>query len=341
MTAKELCFSLCREGGSSGDESAARAEAEKHLSQFANIHSDRLGSLIAEVGSGKTNILLDAHLDSVGLIVRGIDDGGFLLVEKVGGIDERVLTGARVDVYGKKMLTGVVCSTPPHLLTKKAEKAGVSVKSLAVDVGLKKKEAERLVSLGDRILLHGEPSELLGTRISGVSLDNRAGAAAVIMAAQAVHDKIKNVRLTIVLSSMEEVGGSGAKAAAYTADADFAVVTDVGFGSDEVCAKEDTIALGKGASIGISPVLDRELTEEFKRIAEENDIPYQHDVMGGRTGTNADVISNSRGGVKTALLSIPLRNMHTSAEVIDTLDVENTAKLIAAFILKKDGELNA
>lgn len=341
MTAKELCFALCCAGGSSGDESAVCEKAGEYLSEFSDVHTDRLGNLTFSFGTGKTHILLDAHLDSVGLIVRGIDDGGFLLVEKVGGVDERILTGARVEVFGKKKLIGVICSVPPHLLSEEAEKAGVSVKNLAVDIGLKKEEAEKLVEIGDRILVTGEQSSLLGSRIAASALDNRAGAAAVILAAKQVFGKIKNVKVTVSLSSQEEVGGSGAKTAAFSAEADFAVVTDVGFGSDETANGTETIKLGGGPSIGISPVLDRELTNTLKAAARENSIPYQHDVMGGRTGTNADVISNAGCGVKTALLSIPLRNMHTPVEVVDVLDVENTAKLIAAFILKKDGEASA
>ena len=142
-------------------------------------------------------------------------------------------------------------------------------------------------------------------------------------------------------SAQEEVGGSGAKTAAYTADSDVAIVVDVGFGSDVYCDKTETNTLSKGPSIGISPTLDRVLGKELSCIAKDNGIPFQHDVMSGRTGTNADQINISRGGVKTALLSIPLRYMHTQVEVIDTKDVEYTAELIAAYILKKEAELDA
>ena len=122
---------------------------------------------------------------------------------------------------------------------------------------------------------------------------------------------------------------------------DYAIAVDVGFGNDPYTDKTQTIGLAKGPSIGIAPTLDRDFTRELKQIASDNNIPYQHDVMSGRTGTNADSINITGPGVKTALLSLPLRYMHTGCEVINTTDIENTAKLIAAYLLKKEAECNA
>ena len=121
----------------------------------------------------------------------------------------------------------------------------------------------------------------------------------------------------------------------------YAIAVDVGFGNDPYTDKTQTIELSKGPSIGISPILDRDMMKEIKTLAKENDIPYQHDVMAGRTGTNADSINVTGSGVKTALLSLPLRYMHTGVEVVNLDDIENTAKLIAAYLLKKEEECNA
>ena len=122
---------------------------------------------------------------------------------------------------------------------------------------------------------------------------------------------------------------------------DYAIAVDVGFGNDPYTDKTQTIELEKGPSIGIAPILDREMMKELKTLAKEENIPYQHDVMSGRTGTNADQINITGGGVKTALLSLPLRYMHTGCEVVNIDDIENTAKLIAAYLLKKEAECNA
>lgn len=341
MNTKELCFALAGAYGTSGDEKEACKAAEKELAKYMKTEVDVLGNLVGTLGTGRVNILLDAHLDTVGLVIRGIDENGFLLFDKVGGIDERILTGNTVRVLSKKVLNGVICSTPPHLASHDDKGQGISVKTMAIDIGMSKEEAEQTVVIGDRAVVCANQLSLLGDKIAAYGLDDRCGAAAVIKAVEAVHDKIKNVRITVLLSSGEEVGGSGAKTGAFTADADYAIAVDVGFGGDSLTPKDETIALSKGPSIGISPVLDRELTMKLKSIAKRKNIPYQHDVMSGRTGTNADNINIAKGGVKTALLSVPLRNMHTPVEVISLDDVENTAKLLAEFILETDGEIHA
>ena len=340
MTTEELCFALAKADGTSGDEPAFFAETGALLREYAAFEENTLHSLTAVIGDGDFEILLDAHIDRVGLLVRGIDDDGFLLVDKIGGIDPRVLVGSEVTVIGKERLPGVICSTPPHLKKDDEKKETVSLKDLAVDVGLSKAEAAGLVEIGDRILLPENRAKLLGTRIVSSAFDDRAGVAALLLAAELVKGKLNRCRVRLQLASQEESGGNGAKTSTFCAAPDVAVAVDVGFGSDPYCDKKDTIDLGGGPSIGIAPSLDRGLTRELIAAAKENGIPYQHDVMPGRTGTNADGINISRGGVKTALLSIPLRSMHTAVEVIDTADVENTAKLLAAYILKKEADLS-
>lgn len=341
MDTKELCFSLAEANGTSGDEGEVRGLCKKYLSKFMAVDSDVNGSFVGKMGNGQLKILLDAHIDRIGLVVREIDEKGFLLVSAVGGVDPRVLVGAEVTVIGKERLLGVICSTPPHLLTKADKEKGVEVKRLAVDIGLSKEEAEKKVEIGDRIVIGSKSLTLLNNKISCAALDDRCGVAALILAIERLDKKLKSCTVALQLSSQEEVGGSGAKTAAYTADSDIAIVVDVGFGSDPYCGKTDTNELSKGPSIGISPTLDRELMLELVETAKQNNIPYQHDVMSGRTGTNADNINISRGGVRTALLSIPLRHMHTAVEVIDVRDVEYTAELIAAYVMKKEAEYHA
>lgn len=338
MTTKELCFLLAAADGTSGDESAAAETVQKLLSPYMQTQIDPLGNVRGTCGSGDCRILLDAHIDQIGLVVRSIDDKGFLRVEAVGGVDPRVLVGAEVTVMGKAALPGVICSTPPHLLTKEQKEAGVEIKQLAVDIGMEKDEADSMVAIGDRVLFAKNQHDLLGTRVVSAGFDDRCSIAALIKTVEAVHDKPQRCSLTVQCSVQEEVGGSGAKTGAFLSDADLAIAVDVGFGSDPYCDKTETIDLCKGPSIGIAPVLDRELTRQLIETAKQNHIPYQHDVMSSRTGTNADQIQLSRGGVKTALLSIPLRSMHTPVEVIDTEDVDRTAELLTAFILAKEAQ---
>ncbi len=341
MDLKKLCFDLAEKCGTSGDEAEAALFAKSELERYMDAEIDTLGNVKGTFGNGKTHILLDAHIDQIGLVVRGIDDKGFLLVDRVGGPDERILIGSEVTVHGKEELFGVICSTPPHLLTAEEKKAGVDIKKMAVDVGLSKQDAEKAVEIGDRITLRCCQHELLNGNITSGAFDDRCSVAVILRALEMVQGKINNLTLTVLFSVQEETGGSGAKTGSFSAMPDYAIAVDVGFGDDPYTDKTMTIGLGNGPSIGISPTLDRAFTAELKNICKEKDIPYQHDVMGGRTGTNADSINNTGKGVRTALISVPLRYMHTGIEVINIDDIENSAKLIAEYLLKKEAECDA
>ena len=336
LTTEELCFALAKENGTPGDETAAASAVQTLFAPYVELKADALGNLCGTLGTGDVKILLDAHLARVGLVVTEIDEQGFLHVDKAGGVDPRVLVGSEVIVYGKAPLWGVVCSTPPHLLTEEKKKAGVELSDLAVDIGRTRDEAQQLVSVGDRVGYADTQLRLLNGRIASAAFDDRCGVAAVLKAVEAVHDKLQNVCLCVQISVQEEVGGGGAGTGAFAFAPDLAIAVDVGFGDDPFCKGSETIALGKGPSIGLSATLDRALTLELKALAEKEGIPYQHDVMPGRTGTNADHITVSRAGVRTALLSIPLRSMHTGVEVIDVADIDQTAALLAAFILSRE-----
>lgn len=341
MDIKELCFSLCEKNGTSGDEKDACAYAKELLSKYMDTHTDVLGNVVGSTGNGNTHIMLDAHIDQIGLVVRHIDDKGFLLIDKVGGPDLRVLTGAEVTVHGKEKIFGVISSVPPHLQKGDSKNEGVNLKALAIDIGYTKEKAEELVSVGDRVTLRTVQTELLGDKIVSSCFDDRCCIAVILRALELTEGKLNNLKLSVLFSVQEETNGSGAKTGSFALMPDIAIALDVGFGDDPYTDKSQTITLGMGPSIGISPTLDKELTKELKALCIDKNIPYQHDVMGGRTGTNADSINNTGRGVRTALLSVPLRYMHTGCEVISVSDIENTAMLLAEFLIKKDGECNA
>lgn len=338
MDIKKLCFELCTAAGVSGDENEAAQLACSLLSQYMPARLDALGNVIGEMHGEGRHILLDAHIDQIGLIVRGVDDNGFILFDRCGHADARVLTGSEVCVLGRERLYGVVCSVPPHLTKPEEKDAGIDIKKLAVDVGLCKDKARSLVSAGDRITLLAKPFSLAGSLICGGALDDRCCVAAILLCLDKLKKSGFTGRLTVMFTTREETGGSGAKTASFAADAQEAVAVDVGFGLQPGVEPEDGISLGKGVSIGISPTLDAGLTKRLVDVARRYSIPYQHDVMNGRTGTNCDEISVSRGGVSCALLSVPLKNMHTGAEIIDLNDIETTAKLLYRYILEGGGE---
>lgn len=335
MDIKELCFKLTEPVGVSGTEQDACRAAGQMLSEYMEVTYDAMHNVIGRrKGKGK-HILLDAHIDQIGLIVRGISEKGFVLFDRCGGTDPRTLVGNEVTVFGERPLFGVVCSVPPHLSD--GDDKLPKVTKMAVDVGLSKEEAEKLIFPGDRIIINSRQHTLLGNNISASALDDRAGVASLLRCCEILKEKDFDANLTVMFSSREEVNGMGAQTGSFECGAQEAVVVDVSFASSPCVTKDEGGELGKGPMIGFSPVLDHEMSKKFVETAKKNDIPYQTEVMGRSTGTNADDISVSSGGIKTALISIPLRSMHTAVEVISAIDVENTARLIAEYIMAQEG----
>lgn len=330
---KELVFRLCSAPGTPGDENGAAETAAEELSKYAKVRIDKMGNVVAKLGKkdAKNHIMLDAHIDQIGLIVTNIDENGFIRVERTGGVDRRVLPGSPVKIYGREVLNGIVCSTPPHLSVGGEDKV-MPIDEMAVDAGLTREQAEKLICPGDRIVFNTKPRSLLGTRISAAALDDRAGVASLIRCVELLKDTKLNCELSILCSSREEVGSQGAVTGAYEIKPTEAIIVDVSFAKQPNVPPEKCGKLGGGPMIGIAPALDRSMTDKLIKTAEKNNITYKLDVMGNSTGTNSDEIAMSRKGVKSALISIPLRYMHTPVEVIDLADVESTAKLMAEYI---------
>ncbi len=332
MDLEKTIMSLCLAKGVSGDESEAAELAISMLKEYTDDCYIKNGNVIGHFGAKgkKPHVLIDAHIDQIGLVVTHITEEGFLKVSNCGGIDRRILAAQQVIVMGKVPVNGVICSVPPHLETDESKVPEMS--DICIDVGMSKEQAEQVISLGDKIVFTPHCEKLLGDRISGTSLDDRCGVAAVLRAMDIVKEKTLQCEVTVLLSTQEEVGERGAKIAAFDIEPDIALAVDVSFAltsddSELKCGK-----MGKGCMIGFAPSLDRELSKQFKEIAERNELPYQIEVMNGSTGTNADRFSVNKGGAKAVTLSVPLKYMHTPAEVISVSDVENTARLIAAYL---------
>ncbi|MDE6763949.1 MAG: M20/M25/M40 family metallo-hydrolase [Oscillospiraceae bacterium] len=334
MDLEKSIMSLADARGVSGDETNAAELALSMLKSYTDDCFIKNGNVIGRLGckGSKPHILLDAHIDQIGFTVTHITDDGFLKIAGCGGIDRRLLLAQQVTVLGSKPLDGVICAIPPHLETDESKVP--EMEDICVDVGLSKERAEEMISLGDKIVFSSRCEKLQGDRITGAALDDRCGVAAILRALELVNDKALQCELTVMFSTQEEVGERGAKIGAYDIEPDIAIAVDVSFAltvddSELKCGK-----MGGGCMIGFSPVLDRELSQRLKAVAEKNSLPYQIEVMSGTTGTNADRFSVNKSGVKAVTLSIPLKYMHTPVEVISLSDVENTAQLIAAYIME-------
>jgi len=339
MDITELLKQLTAPAGVSGLETGAAAVAEKLLSPYVDsTETDRRGNVVGTINGAGPKILLDAHLDQVGFIVTALSERGFVKFDRCGGTDPRVMSGLPVIILGKEPVYGIISSVPPHLQGDDDEGKVKEAKDLAIDTGLEKEKLERLVSQGDRICFVPQFDKLLGDELCSNSFDDRAGIAILIRTLEILKEKGVRPNLTVVFSAQEEVGGNAVGCAAFKADVDMAIAVDVSFAFTPGCKPEETGKIGKGPMIGISPCLDNGIFEDLKRIAAEKSIPYQTEVMNRTTGTHADDILVTRAGVRTGLVSLPLKYMHTPVEVIDTKDVELCAQLIAAFIEEKGGE---
>lgn len=335
MDIKNMIKQLCVANGVSGAENDAASVATTLLENFAEVKTSPLGDVVATVIKPKENkkhFLLDAHIDSIGMIVRYIDDKGFIHVDSVGGIDRRTLPTAQVNVWGEKKLVGFICSTPPHL---QKEDSVPEMDKIYIDIGYSKEEAEKLVKAGDRITLELSPVDMLGDAMTGSFMDDRSGCAAVIKAAKMIKDRNADCGLSVVLSTREETGGQGAAVSSYAVAPTHAIAVDVSFGTSPDCDATKCSDLGSGAMICISPCLSKEMSDGLIETAKNNDIPYTLEVCGGKTSTNADDITVSGRGVKTAIVSIPLKYMHMPVEMLDVNDVEAVANLICEFVCEE------
>ena len=273
------------------------------------------------------------------MIVTDITDDGFIKVNRCGGIDRRMLLGYEVSVWGKEEVKGIISTLPPHLQNADDEKKVPEFKDISIDVGMSKEKIKKIVSLGDKVTFKRNFTPLLNSQLSASCLDDRAGIASILLCL----DRLKNLpcKVTVMFSSQEELGTRGAKIGAFSKVVDEFICVDVSFAYTPNCDKADCGEICKGAMIGFSPILDKNISKKLVNIAKKNNIPYQCEIMSGSTGTNADVISLCESGIKGALISIPEKYMHQPCEVVDVNDIESVSNLICAYISEKAGEPNA
>lgn len=330
---KNVIFDLSSADGVSGEESCAAQYALKYLKNYTDDCFIKNGNVIGNFGNrknGTPHILIDAHIDQVGLIVTNIYESGFIGFSNVGGIDRRLLPAQQVCIHGKKKLAGVVCSTPPHLSG--SDNKINKIEDFYIDTGMSFEAVSNIVEPGDRITFASMPKELLNDRITGPALDDRSGVASILYALELLRNQKYECSFSIVFSSQEELGERGAKIAAFDIDPDIALAVDVSFAYCLGDREYECGKMGQGPMIGISPSLSREISDKLIEISKNENIPYQLEVMNGLTSTNADQFSVNKTGCKACTVSIPLKYMHTPSEIIQIDDVENTGRLIAAYI---------
>ena len=304
-----------------------------------DFESDRLGSLIgikrATRGEGPARkIMLAAHMDEIGLMARQIEDG-FIYAHRISGIDPRVMLAQPVIVHGARPLPGVVATMPPHMLDADARKAYLPIDELVIDVGLPADEVQRLVRIGDLITLDAPLIELKGRKVAAKAMDDRACIAVITTCLHLLKDMRHSWEVHAAATVQEEVGLRGAAVAAHHINPDCAIALDVGF-AEQPGVSVGAGKLGGGPQLGIGANFHPRMVERLQEVADYFDIKWQRDVMPARSGTDAWAIQVAREGVPTALLSVPLRNMHSPVETLDLKDIERCGRLLAHFISAMD-----
>ncbi|MEG2455740.1 MAG: M42 family peptidase, partial [Oscillospiraceae bacterium] len=314
----------------SGFEAPATAVAMDMLRPLVDeTYIDKFGNLIGVRRCGKPGakkLLLDAHLDEIGLIVTGIQDG-FLKFRTIGGVDPRMLPDREVTILAETPLFGVVACLPPHVQSAEDHDKSIPIPDLYIDTGLSDEAAKKLIPLGTPITFRGGCFPLGDHEICGKAMDDRSCFVTLLRAAELLFQKELDVDLYIMGSTREEISGAGATTGTFAIAPDYCVAVDVTHAKtpDVPLPKDREIALAGGPAIGVGPNMTRWMTERMIAKAKQWDIPYQLEVMAGHTGTNGWHIQISREGIATSVVSLPLKYMHSPIEVLDLADIESVA----------------
>ncbi len=307
---------------------------EKFGGLFDEIKTTPTGSFAGIRRCGKKDaplLLYDAHLDEIGFMVKKICDGGFLKVTSIGGIDTKVLSAAEVWIHGKERISGVFASTPPHLRDG-SEKKKIELSDMVIDTGRSVEYLEENCPIGTVVSYKTTTERLCGNGIVGKSFDDKICMCTILEAFDMLKGESLNVDLCALFSGGEEIGYIGSATGGYMIDPDYAVAIDVtnSYVPESPKRKEDN-RLGGGGVVSFSGTTSRPLTKKLIEVLEKEGIPHQIVGEPGRTGTNAHALQIVRAGVPTALISLPLKNMHTAAEIATLDDVDAVAKALAAF----------
>ena len=333
---KELLKRLCSIPGVSSWEDQVREYVMDVAGQYATeLRVDAIGNVIAFKEGAKptgSKLLLTAHMDEVGLMVRSITDEGYLKFDTVGSIDRRVLLGKRV-LVGPKLLPAVVGLKAYHLVSRDEEKNVPKLEDFYLDIGAKsKEEAQTLVNLGDVAAFDSPPEEPVPNLLKGRALDSRVGCAVLLWLMR------ENLPMdcTFVFTAQKEVGARGAFGAAFSVKPEIALVLEGAPVADVagVPAHKKGCALGKGVVIPFMDqgvIADRALFETLRSLAEEHHIPWQ--LRENITGSgDATAVQRAASGVRTATVAVPVRYPHTPATLSNAADIESVYQLTRAFI---------
>jgi putative aminopeptidase FrvX len=317
---------------------------KEYVSKYSDrVESDTYGSAIAKIDTNPDviTVMIEAHVDEIGMVVQHISDNGFVTLNKLGGSDSTIARAKRVNIHNKNgRVTGVVGNTAIHLQdTKNGGGKQPAWKDIYVDLGVSsKEEALELVQIGDPVTYTDEVELLNDEIITARAIDNRIGGFVIAQVMKNLKSKKKNLKVNVIAlnSVQEEVGGFGARMMSYRHMPDVALVTDVTHATDTpgIDNKEHgTVKLGQGPSVQHGGANHPKVVSFIEEIAKKKKIDIQHEATSVRTGTDTDSIFYQRTGIASALISLPLRYMHSPVETASLKDVKSLIQLMTETIL--------
>lgn len=315
----------------------------KKMAMFLKDYIDELtidnyGNLIALKYGANSNkkLMLAAHADEVGMMVTHIDNNGFLSFQEIGGIDTNLLPGQRVEIHNHQgVVTGIIGKKPIHLQDRDAKAKDYDAEDLWIDIAAKdKEEAESKVEVGDYITYQTQPVVLQHDVWTSKALDDKVGLLTLVEVAKALDGKQPAMDVYFVASVQEELGARGIRTAALGINPDYGIAIDVTHATDyPTCSpqKSGEIKVGNGIVIAKGPNINKTIGRKLIDLAKQQNIKYQIEPIARPTGTDANFMQVSGTGVKTALLSIPCRYMHSPNEIVSLVDVNEGVRLLTHF----------
>ena len=300
-----------------------------------------MGNVIGVKRCGKENakrLMFDAHLDEIGFIVTGHEEG-FVRFAAVGGVDARMLPASELTILTQPPLAGIVGAIPPHIQKPDESDKTIKIEDLYIDTGLDAEAAKTRIPVGTPAVYNTGARVFGQSLICGKALDDRSCFACILHALELLQGETLEVDLYVMASSQEEVGTRGAKTGAFSVQPDWCVIVDVDHAKTPDHTKHDAMAIGGGVVITKGPNMNRKLTDQTVALAEQAGIAYQIGVdASGKSSTNARVIQITGQGVATALFGLPLKYMHSPVEVISLEDAQAASSLLCALAKNLKGE---
>jgi endoglucanase len=343
---EKLLSDLLMSNGVSGHEENVAKIIKTFLSKICkDVKDDNFGNIIGKIGKGKKKIMIAAHMDEIGMIVKYVDKKGYIYFVKIGGINDSILPGKIVKIINKNgnYITGIIGTKPPHLMTIEESKQPIKYTDMFIDIGFPSKDSViKILDIGDQIIFEPNAGVLNNNFYYGKAADNRVGCYAMIKVMETLA-KIKNLNAEVhaCATVQEEVGLKGGKTSSFKINPDFALIIDTAVAGDTPGIEEKTSALKLGCGVAITiieasgrgTIVSKKVRKLMIETASENKIPYQIDIINGGM-TDGAVVCTNREGILTGILSIPTRYIHAPTSAFNIKDVYSTVNLAVKTIEK-------